>query len=283
MFNLGSSLMNRYKQIAGISVATVILLLIFVPIQNKQSLSTVGSPSPYEVQGVSPQLQSQAADNALKAAGAPPQALGAAKEAFLAETAKGSPQFEITGAAAAAGSGLWCFPRTSSRSSSRNSGYCSRCSLSSEQPRQQVRLHQQQQLEDQAAAASAAASAVTSAGGSAGAAAAAGAGAAGGAAAASAAAAASGAGASSAAAAAGSHRSSICRSSGSFCSRGRSEQLQQQLQQQGQELALPHQAAAATAGDCSRWFISRSSRGSKCGCISSNNWRINSSGFCRIS
>ncbi|HEY6667604.1 MAG TPA: hypothetical protein VI033_00470, partial [Candidatus Nitrosopolaris sp.] len=94
--------MNRYKQIAGISVATVILLLIFVPIQNKQSLSTVGSPSPYEVQGVSPQLQSQAADNALKAAGAPPQALGAAKEAFLAETAKGSPQFEITGAAAAA-------------------------------------------------------------------------------------------------------------------------------------------------------------------------------------
>ena len=98
--------MNRYKQIAGISVATVILLLIFVPIQNKQSLSTVGSPSPYEVQGVSPQLQSQAADNALKAAGAPPQALGAAKQAFLAETAKGSPQFEITGAAGAGESPL---------------------------------------------------------------------------------------------------------------------------------------------------------------------------------
>ena len=83
--------MNLYKQIAGISVATVILLLIFVPIQNKQSLSTVGSPSPYEVQGVSPQLQSQAADNALKAAGASPQALGAAKQAFLAETVKDLP------------------------------------------------------------------------------------------------------------------------------------------------------------------------------------------------
>ena len=53
MFNLGSLLdVNLYKQIAGISVATVILLLIFVPIQNKQSLSTVGSPSPYEVQAL---------------------------------------------------------------------------------------------------------------------------------------------------------------------------------------------------------------------------------------
>src|SRR6266516_2664818 len=113
MFNLGSSLMNRYKQIAGISVSTVILFLIFVPIQNKQSLSTVGSPSPYEVQRVSPQLQSQAADNALKAAGAPPQALGAAKEAFLAETAKGSPQFEITGAAAAAAAASGASPAQS--------------------------------------------------------------------------------------------------------------------------------------------------------------------------
>src|SRR6266516_1634645 len=103
MFNLGSSLMNRYKQIAGISVATVILLLIFVPIQNKQSLSTVGSPSPYEVQRVSPQLQSQAADNALKAAGAPPQALGAAKAAAAASGA--SPAQAAAAAAAAAASG----------------------------------------------------------------------------------------------------------------------------------------------------------------------------------
>src|SRR6266487_7064979 len=118
MFNLGSSLMNRYKQIAGISVATVILLLIFVPIQNKQSLSTVGSPSPYEVQRVSPQLQSQAADNALKAAGAPPQALGAAKEAFLAETAKGSPQFEITGAAAAAAAASGASPAAAAAAAS---------------------------------------------------------------------------------------------------------------------------------------------------------------------
>ena len=130
MFNLGSSLMNRYKQIAGISVATVILLLIFVPIQNKQSLSTVGSPSPYEVQGVSPQLQSQAADNALKSRRCVTPGLGRRlNRLFWPRQLKDFPSLDNRSSCSSAGPPL-VLPRTKQpRQQHRNSGYGSRCSL----------------------------------------------------------------------------------------------------------------------------------------------------------
>ena len=65
-------------------MTTVILLLIFIPIQNKQSLSQLGASSPYEIQIQSPQMQSQAGEDALKLAGAPPDSLGGSHKAYLA-------------------------------------------------------------------------------------------------------------------------------------------------------------------------------------------------------